>query len=143
MQDIKLKGKTYKLKFGANAYAKFEQETGLTTSEAMTLAQNRGLSFNVIRGLIWAGLLHINEDLRIESVGSLMECNPNSLLDYMEVVSKAIGKSMGGEQAIAQGIKRAKQELGDDVFLRELDNAGEGEKPLQAKPEGITGESTG
>ncbi len=124
MKEITLKGKKYKLKYGANAYASFEKETGLTTSEAMLLAQKRGLSFNVIRGLIWAGLLHINEDLRVEAVGNMMDCDVNSLIDYMEIAGNAIGDSMGGAEAIEKGIKRAKDELGEDVLLKELDKAG-------------------
>jgi hypothetical protein len=59
------------LRYDINALANLEEATGMTIEQAMD--EKKIQSLRVVRALVWAGLLHEDPKLKIETAGDLLE----------------------------------------------------------------------
>lgn len=69
---FQVEGKDYSLKFDMNALAEMEEALDLTVPQIGQLALEGKFGVKLVRGLLWAGLLHSNPNLTIAEAGEIL-----------------------------------------------------------------------
>lgn len=77
------------LKFDLNAFAELEEIYG--DFETAMNEMSKG-SIKAVRSILWAGLVHEDENLTIKQVGSMIDMS--NIKEVMAVISKAISEAM-------------------------------------------------
>ena len=84
-------GVEHTLKFDLNAMAELEDKYGSVDAAFEKLDQN---SFKAIRTLLWAGLLHVDENLSEQKVGSLID------MDCLREITKSLGDAFSADMPV-------------------------------------------
>lgn len=66
--EIELGGKTRTLNYDLNAIAELEDKTGVEVSDMAEMK----MSIKNVRAMLWAGLIHEDEDLTEKEVGAMV-----------------------------------------------------------------------
>lgn len=95
---LQIGGKRRTLRFDANAFIEAQDATGCDSIEdALNLVAR--LDMRICRALLWAGLLHEDEDLAIADVGSWLGAGPGrvTVVKVVEPLMRAVHDALGEE----------------------------------------------
>ena len=85
--------RTRTLKFTFNAFAEFENLTGKSIQGVFADTENLG--FNMMRNLLWAGLMHEDATLTGKKAGELMElADGKNLTEKIESITGCVVKAV-------------------------------------------------
>lgn len=102
MVKIVLNGQERTIRFDYNALCSFEQATGKSFLKFVDDLENQGLlsmQLSDLRALLWAGLLHEDEKLKIADVGNLLnlddvECIQTVVKSLTDAIYEAFPKGV-------------------------------------------------
>jgi|TARA_R110000824_G_scaffold190282_3_gene371747 hypothetical protein len=81
------------LKFTFNAFAEFETMTGQSIQGVFSDSESIG--FNMMRNLLWAGLMHEDATLTVKKTGELMElADGSNLTKKIESITGCVVKAV-------------------------------------------------
>ena len=81
------------LKFTFNAFAEFETMTGQSIQGVFSDSESIG--FNMMRNLLWAGLMHEDATLTVKKAGELMElADGDNLTKKIESITGCVVKAV-------------------------------------------------
>lgn len=106
---LQIGGRKRTLRFDSNAIIEAQEATGCEGLEA-ALMRAGSLDVRIIRALLWAGLLHQDEDLEIREVGSWLGDGPGcvSLMDALVPLIAAVNAAIGVDpEETAKALKGA------------------------------------
>lgn len=87
---IKLDGKKHELIYDMNAMCEIEDKYG-DVETAFAQLENNNKVFNTLRFLLWAGMLHEDEELTLYKVGKMINfLDINRVEELVESLNKAI-----------------------------------------------------
>jgi len=85
--------RTRTLKFTFNAFAEFETMTGQSIQGVFSDSESIG--FNMMRNLLWAGLMHEDATLTVKKAGELMElADGSNLTKKIESITGCVVKAV-------------------------------------------------
>ena len=85
--------RTRTLKFTFNAFAEFETLTGQSIQGVFSDSESIG--FNMMRNLLWAGLMHEDATLTVKKAGELMElADGENLTKKIESITGCVVKAV-------------------------------------------------
>jgi hypothetical protein len=106
--EIELGGKTRRLVFDFNAQAAFEKVTGVSVFDNKAMRT----SSRIVRALLWAQLLHFDEDVSFDEFGEIVNPPELSLPAVGKLITKDNLKQVNRKvfEAFALFFKAAKKE---------------------------------
>ena len=75
----------YTLRYSTNAMVEFEDETGEEFLAIATKMQRGNVSFKMLRALVWAGLLHDDDEITTKQAGNIID-----EVGFEEAIEKAV-----------------------------------------------------
>jgi hypothetical protein len=92
---IELGGKTRHIRFTFNALVALEEELGIPISEIGNILSG-SVSLTNLRRLVWAGLIHEDEELTQKQVGDML--SPDIIFMIAEKLAKAFEAAFPSEE---------------------------------------------
>lgn len=89
---VELGGKERTIKYDLNALSILEEEVGSIEKLDEYVYGENGISIKAIRKVLWAGLIHENEDLTEKEVGSWFDLKSLDLIS--NIIKHALGQSL-------------------------------------------------
>jgi hypothetical protein len=110
LKDVRIKnipilvdGKEHQLRFTLNAFAELEDAYGSVDAAMKTLQSG---SMKAVRKLLWAGLLHEDENLTEKQVGNMLDTS--NLQEFTQALTNALGVAMPDAEATDPNAKTQK-----------------------------------
>ena len=117
--DFKVDGKTWTLRYSANALCELEDHLGKTTGEIIAAMQSpSGASMRMLRSIFWGGLIDDQPDVDVKAAGDLMtsvgvgrvselvgDAFARAFPDVDEPAEEPDGRPRKGSEAAGTGMK--------------------------------------
>lgn len=103
--DIDL-DKPRKLRYDMNALCELEDVFDKPIMEVLAEIET-GMSIKLVRAVLWAGLIHEDEELTQRQVGTMIDMS--NIMEVQEKLTEAISTSMSGKNAKGPETKKVNQ----------------------------------